>query len=87
MTAVSGGSASTRLDPGIDNTYVHQASVYIERELAPDFGIRSGMVLNAKRQPYGTVNVSRPLSGYLCPSLLSILALTGGSVRPMMAEP
>ena len=67
LIAVSGGSASTRLDPAIDNTYVHQASVYIERELAPDFGIRSGMVLNAKRQPYGTVNVSRPLSAYSVP--------------------
>ena len=61
LIAVSGGSPSTRLDPSIENTYVHQASAYIERELAPDVGVRTGMVLNAKRQPYGTINVSRPL--------------------------
>ena len=67
LIAVSGGSASTRLDPGIENTYVHQASAYVEREVAPDFGVRSGVVLNAKRQPYGTINVSRPLSAYSVP--------------------
>ena len=67
LIAVSGGSPSTRLDPSIENTYVHQASAYIERELAPDFGVRTGMVLNAKRQPHGTINVSRPLSAYSVP--------------------
>ena len=67
LIAVSGGSTSTRLDPGIENTYVHQASAYIEREVAPDFGVRTGVVLNAKRQPYGTINVSRPLAAYSVP--------------------
>ena len=67
LIAVSGGSTSTRLDPGISNTFVHQASAYIEREVAPDFGIRSGVVVNLKRQPYGTVNVSRPLNAYSVP--------------------
>ena len=67
LIGVSGGSASTRLDPGIENTYVHQASAYVEREVAPDVGIRTGMVLNAKRQPSGTVNVSRPLDAYSVP--------------------
>ena len=67
LIAVSGGSTSTRLDPGIENTYVRQASAYIEREVAPDVGVRTGMVLNAKRQPYGTINVSRPLDAYSVP--------------------
>ncbi len=67
LIAVSGGSTSTQLDPRIENTYVHQASAYIEREVASDFGVRTGMVLNAKRQPYGTINVSRPLDAYSVP--------------------
>ena len=54
LIAVSGGSTSTRLDPNIENTYVRQASAYVEREVAPDVGVRTGIVLNAKRQPYGT---------------------------------
>ena len=64
---MSGGSTSTRLDPAIANTYVRQASAYIEREVAPDFGVRTGVVLNARRQPYGTINVSRPLAAYSVP--------------------
>ena len=67
LIAVSGGSTSTRLDSGIENTYVHQSSAYVEREVAPEFGVRSGVILNAKRQPHGTINVSRPLSAYSVP--------------------
>ena len=50
LIAASGGSASTRLAPDIGNTYVHQASAYLEREVAPDFGVRTGVVVNMKRQ-------------------------------------
>jgi hypothetical protein len=67
LTAVSGGSTSTRLDPGIDNTHVRQTSAYIEREVAPNFGVRTGVVLNARRHPYGTINVNRPLGAYSVP--------------------
>ena len=67
LISVAGGSSSTRLDPDIENTYVHQASAYIEREVAPNFGLRTGVVLNARRQPYGTVNISRPLGAYSVP--------------------
>ena len=77
---MSGGSTSTRLDPAIANTYVHQASAYIEREVAPDFGVRTGVVLNARRQPYGTINVSRPLDAYSVPASRS-------RIRGLMAAP
>ena len=67
VISVSGGSASTRLDPDIANTNVHQATAYIEREVATDVALRTGLVVNAKRNPYGTINVSRPLSAYSVP--------------------
>jgi hypothetical protein len=67
VISVSGGSASTRLDSGIVNTHVHQATAYVEREVAADFAVRTGFVVNAQRQPYGTINVSRPLSAYSLP--------------------
>ena len=35
--------------------------------MAPNFGVRTGVVVNAKRQPYGTINVSRPLGAYAVP--------------------
>jgi len=67
LTGVSGGIASTRLDTGIENTFVRQASAYVEREVAPGFGLRTGFVMNARRQPYGTIDVSRPLEAYSVP--------------------
>ena len=67
MRSVSGGSTSTRLDPEIVNTFAHQLSAYIEREVAPDFGVRTGVVVIARRQPFGTINVSRPLDAYSIP--------------------
>ena len=67
LSSVAGGSASTRLDAGIANTYVHQTTAYVEREVAPDVGVRSGVVFNARRRPYGTINVNRPLSAYSVP--------------------
>ena len=35
--------------------------------MAPNLALRTGFVLNAKRQPYGTINVSRPLGAYAVP--------------------
>ena len=57
---VSGGSASTALDPGLQNTYTRQATTYLERELAANFGIRTGFVWNGRRQVRATVNANRP---------------------------
>jgi len=70
LTAVSGGTASTRLDPEMRNTYVHQSSAYVERELARDVGLPTGVVLNARRQPFGTVDISKPISAYSSPLLV-----------------
>jgi len=67
LISLSGGSASTELDHAIVNTNVYQSSVYLEREVAADMGLRTGVVLNALRQPYGTINVNRPLSAYAVP--------------------
>ena len=67
VIAVSGGSVATRLDPELENMHVHQATAYVEREVAADFAVRTGVVVNARRNPYGAINVSRPLSAYAVP--------------------
>lgn len=67
LLSVMGGSASTRLDPEITNTYVNQATAFIERELASNVALRTGLVFNARRQPFGTINERRPLSAYAVP--------------------
>ena len=62
-----GGSAATRMDPGLKNTYVRQVSTYLEREVANNFGVRTGFVWNGRRQPFGSVNINRPLDAYNAP--------------------
>ena len=67
VTSVSGGTTSTRLDPEIVNTHVHQTTLFLEREVAREMAIRTGVVINARRDPYGTININRPLTAYGVP--------------------
>ena len=64
LIAVSGGTASTTIDPHVRNTYTLQSTAYIEHEVAPNFAIRSGFVWNGRREVRGNINVNRPLGAY-----------------------
>lgn len=63
----AGGSAATAVDPDLKNPFVRQASLFAERELMPNFGVRAGFVWNGERQAHRGVNASRPLEGYSVP--------------------
>jgi Carboxypeptidase regulatory-like domain len=67
LLAVQGGTASTVFDDHLENTYVNQVTAYVERELLPNFGLRTGVVWNGRRQVRGQINVNRPLSAYTVP--------------------
>jgi hypothetical protein len=71
VTSVVGGAAVTQLDRAIGNSYVTQASAYLDREVMPDFGVRTGVVINTKRQSQGTTDISRPLGAYSVPVQIS----------------
>jgi len=61
------GQPATRIDPNIQSEYSRQVSVYLERELAADFGIRTGFVWNGQRNGRASVNASQPLSAFTVP--------------------
>jgi len=67
LLGVSGGSTSTALDPNLQNTYTRQATTYFEREIAANFGIRTGFVWNGRRQVRATVNANRPFDAFNVP--------------------
>lgn len=67
LIAVSGGTASTTFDPDLENTFVRQGTAYLEREVAPNFAVRTGFVWNGRREARGQVNVNRPLNAYTVP--------------------
>ena len=61
------GRSATRIDPELENGFSRQALVYLERELAADFGLRTGFVWNGWRQIYGQVFANWPLDGFNVP--------------------
>src|SRR5262249_11731901 len=63
LLGLSGGSVSTALDPSLRNTYTRQLTGYIEREVAPNFGIRTAVVWNGRRELRNTVKANRPVDG------------------------
>jgi hypothetical protein len=71
LLSVQGGTASTVFDPNLENTYVRQVTAYVERELMPNVGVRTGLVWNGRRQVRGQINVNRPLDVYTVPVTIS----------------
>src|SRR5262252_5287431 len=67
VLGVSGGAVSTALDQNLQNTFTRQMTAYVEREVAHDFGVRSGFVWNGRRQVRATVRADRPFDGYSVP--------------------
>ena len=67
LLGVNGGTVSTALDPDLQNTYTHQTTAYFEREVAANFGVRTGFVWNGRRRVRATVNANRPFDAYNLP--------------------
>jgi hypothetical protein len=70
LQSVSGGSLATAVDPNLQNTFSRQATAYVEREIAPNFGVRTGFVWNGRRQVRATINRNRPFDAYNVPRVI-----------------
>jgi hypothetical protein len=68
LVAARGGTASAGLDPNLKNQFTREALVYVEHELAANFGIRSGITWRGRRNAYATVNVNRPYDAFTVPT-------------------
>jgi outer membrane receptor protein involved in Fe transport len=68
LQAVSGGTLSAILDPNLENSWQHQASMFLERELAANFGIRTGFVWKGPRAPRAGWNPNRPYEAFNVPT-------------------
>lgn len=61
------GGAALTLDPDLKNTYTDELAAWLDHELLPNFGLRTGFVWRGQRQLRETVNVARPFSAYTVP--------------------
>jgi hypothetical protein len=62
-----GGVASTVVDPNLENTFTREVSAWFERELAPSFGVRTGVVMRQIRNQRANVDANRPFSAFNVP--------------------
>ena len=61
------GRPATTVDPDLENEYSRQALFFIEHEVAPGWGARTGFVWNGMRQGRASVNASQPFDAFNVP--------------------
>ena len=67
LTSSAGGVATQVIDPNLKDTYTTEYAGWIEREVIPDFGVRSGVVYRKESNLAVAYNANRPLSAYTVP--------------------
>jgi hypothetical protein len=71
LIASKGGNGSAILDPALQDTYTREAAAWIERELAPNFGVHVGVIWRGINQLSQLNNQNRPYSAFNVPVLIT----------------
>ena len=66
FVSLSGGARNT-VEPGIKNSYTDEASVFFERELITDLGLRVGYVWKKQNNQWDLIDVTRPYDAWNVP--------------------
>jgi hypothetical protein len=64
LISSAGGVATTSLDPNQKDNYTYDMSVWIERELIANLGLRAGFVHREEKQARGTINTNQPYDAF-----------------------
>jgi hypothetical protein len=62
-----GGSSNVSLSPDLENAFTDEASVFVERSVMADLGVRAGFVYKKDQNGWQQVNSLRPFSAYNVP--------------------
>jgi hypothetical protein len=62
-----GGVANAAIDPNLRNSYTDEASVFVERAVITDLGVRAGFVWKKDQDGWQQVNTLRPASAFNVP--------------------
>ncbi|MDP2391272.1 MAG: hypothetical protein Q8N52_13165, partial [Acidobacteriota bacterium] len=63
-----GGVANASIDPNLKNSYTDEASLFLERAIITDLGIRAGFVWKKDNDGWQQVNANRPMSAFNVPT-------------------
>lgn len=61
------GGSTQRLDPNLENSYTNELASWFEREMMPNFGLRTGIVWRGERQLRQNQNILRPFDAFNVP--------------------
>jgi hypothetical protein len=67
LLSSAGGAQTQFIDPNWKNNVTREWATWVERELAPNFGVRSGIVWRTDKYKQVTYDPRRPLSAYNVP--------------------
>lgn len=67
LVSTTGGVATESIDPNLEDTFTREIAAWFERELIPDFGVRTGFIWRGQRQRYQRVNAALPPSAFTVP--------------------
>ncbi len=62
-----GGVANAFIDPDLENAYTDEASVFVERSVMTDLGVRVGFVWKKDQNGWQQFNTARPFGAYNVP--------------------
>ncbi|MGD9904798.1 MAG: carboxypeptidase regulatory-like domain-containing protein [Vicinamibacterales bacterium] len=62
-----GGVANAFIDPDLENAYTDEASLFVERSVMTDLGVRVGFVWKKDQNGWQQFNTARPFSAYNVP--------------------
>ena len=62
-----GGVANAAIDPDLKNAYTDEASVFVERAVLRDLGVRVGYVYKKDKNGWQQMNILRPFSAFNVP--------------------
>jgi outer membrane receptor protein involved in Fe transport len=71
LIASRGGKATVSLDPNHKDSYSVDTSVWLERELVANLGVRAGYVHREQRQLSGTFNTNQPFEAFNVPVMIA----------------
>jgi len=67
LNSSAGGVATQVIDPNLKDTYTNELAAWVEREIIPDFGVRTGLVYRTERNLAVAYNINRPFDAYTVP--------------------
>ena len=70
LIAALGGGATSTIAPGLEDARTEEVATWIERELAPNLGVRGGFVWRTERQLSQLLNANQPFSGFNVPVMV-----------------